>query len=150
MLFGLRRRLPARPLYFGCLLPDLIDKPLFYGLHGAWPFIAGTRTFGHMGLLLLALLLGAAFLQRPWASAVAAGVATHFALDIAGELVTGADPESSIWIAVFFPACGLRFPMAHFTSMLEHLSVSVQSGYVLAGEIIGAIILLNAVRQRSS
>jgi len=28
----LRRRLPSWPLYFGCLLPDLIDKPLYYGL----------------------------------------------------------------------------------------------------------------------
>ena len=153
MLFGLRRRLPAWPLYLGCLLPDLIDKPLFYGLHllhRSWPLIKGTRTFGHTGLFLLALLLGAALCQRPWATAIAAGVATHFALDIAGELVTDADPDSSLWLAVFFPALGGRFPVAHFTSVLEHLAVSAQSGYVLAGEMIGGMILLNACRQRSS
>ncbi len=150
LLFGLRRRLPPWPLYLGCLLPDLIDKPLFYGLHGAWPLIAGTRSFGHAGLFLLALLLGAALVRRPWAWAVVAGVATHFALDIAGELVTGADPESSIWIAVFFPALGVRFPLAHFTSLLDHLSVSAQSGYVIAGEVLGGVILLAARRQRSS
>ena len=150
LLFGLRRRLPPWPLYLGCLLPDLIDKPLFYGLRGVWPLITGTRSFGHAGLFLLALLLGAALLRRPWAWATAAGVATHFALDIAGELVTGADPDSSIWLAVFFPAYGVRFPLAHFTSLLEHLRVSAQSGYVVAGEILGGLILLNARRQRSS
>lgn len=150
LLFGLRRRLPAWPLYLGCLLPDLIDKPLFYGLHGAWPLLTGTRSFGHTGLFLLALLLGAGLLRRPWAWAVAAGVATHLALDIAGELVTGADPDSSIWLAVLFPARGVRFPVAHFTTVLEHLSVSAQSGYVLAGELIGGAILLAARRQRSS
>lgn len=153
LLFGLRRKLPAWPLYFGCLLPDLIDKPLFYGmhlLHRSWPLIAGTRTFGHTGLFLLALALGAALLRRPWATAIAAGVATHLALDIAGELVTGAEPASSIWLAIFFPAYGVRFPLAHFTTLLEHLSLSAQSGYVLAGELIGGLILLNARRQRSS
>ena len=30
VLGGLRQRLPARWLILGCLLPDLIDKPLFY------------------------------------------------------------------------------------------------------------------------
>ena len=149
----LQRKPPAWPLYFGCLLPDLIDKPLFYGLHllhGSWPLIAGTRTFGHTGLFLLALLAGAALLRRPWATAIAAGVVTHFALDIAGELVTGADPDSSIWLAVFFPAYGPHFPVAHFTSLLEHLRISAQSGFVLAGEIAGGILLVRAFRQRSS
>ena len=158
LVSGLRRKgLPQKPLawslYFGCLLPDLIDKPLFYGLHllhGSWPLITGSRTFGHTGLFLLALLLGAALLRRPWATAIPAGVVTHFALDIAGELVTGAEPDSSIWLAVFFPALGVRFPVAHFTSLLEHLMVSAQSGYVVAGEIVGGLLLLQAYRQRSS
>ncbi len=150
LLFKLRRKLPPKWLYLGCLLPDLIDKPLYYGLHGVWPLITGTRSFGHAGLFLLTLLLAAAIARRPWAWAIAAGVATHFALDIAGELVTGAEPDSSIWLAVFFPALGVRFPVAHFTSLLEHLGVSVQSGYVVAGEILGGLILLRARRQRSS
>ena len=150
LLFRLRQKLPPGSLYFGCLLPDLIDKPLYYGLHGLWPLITGTRSFGHAGLFLLALLLVAALARRPWAWAIAAGVATHFALDIAGELVTGAEPDSSIWLAVFFPALGVRFPVAHFTSVLEHLSASAQSGYVLAGEILGGLILLRARLQRSS
>src|SRR4051812_1287155 len=105
MLFGWRMRLPTVWLYAGCLLPDLIDKPLFYGL-GPTALITGTRTFGHTGLFLLASLLVAAALRRPWSIALAAGITTHFALDIAGELVTGAEPDSSIWLAFFYPAYG--------------------------------------------
>lgn len=153
LLFGLRRRLPAWPLYLGCLLPDLIDKPLYYALlalHRLPPLISGTRSFGHTGIFLLLVLLAAAVLKRPGVSALAAGVSTHFALDIAGELVTGADPESSIWIAFFFPAYGARFPLAHFTSLAEHIALSAQSGYVVAGEIIGGAILLHAVWRRRS
>ena len=70
LLFSLRTRLPAGWLYLGCLLPDLIDKPLFYVpllvMHQQLPLITGTRTFGHTGLFLLAwLLLLAAILYLP-------------------------------------------------------------------------------------
>ena len=149
LLLGLRRRLPPWPLYLGCLLPDLIDKPLFY-LFGPTALITGTRTFGHMGLFLLALLGLALAARRPWAWAIFAGVATHLLLDIGGELLTGADAESSIWLAIFFPALGPHFPVAHFTSMLEHLQLSAQNWYVLAGEVIGAAILIHSRRRRSA
>ncbi len=145
LLFGLRRRLPPWPLYLGCLLPDLIDKPLYYGLlalHRLPPLIAGSRTFGHTGIFLLALLLLAALVRRPWAWALFAGVATHLALDMLGELGSDPNPESAIWIAVGFPSEGVRFPVAHFTSPLDHLFASARSAYVVAGEVIGAIILL--------
>src|SRR5437764_11751702 len=92
MLLGWRQRLPAAWLFLGCLLPDLIDKPLFYGF-GPTALITGTRTFGHTGLFLLAWALLALILRQPWSTALAAGIATHFALDIALELITGSDPE---------------------------------------------------------
>ena len=92
LLFSLRTRLPAGWLYLGCLLPDLIDKPLFYVpllvMHRQLPLITGTRTFGHTGLFLLAWLILALALRRPWIWAVFAGLVTHFALDIAGETPT--------------------------------------------------------------
>jgi len=146
LLFSLRTRLPAGWLYLGCLLPDLIDKPLFYVpllvMHRQLPLITGTRTFGHTGLFLLAWLILALALRRPWIWAVFAGLVTHFALDIAGEMVTDADPESSIWLAFFFPTFGGRFPEAHFHSLFEHLTMSAQSAYVIAGELIGGALLL--------
>ncbi|MGZ6142209.1 MAG: metal-dependent hydrolase [Myxococcales bacterium] len=141
MLLGLRRRLPPWPLYLGCLLPDLIDKPLFY-LLGPTALLTGTRTFGHTGLFLLAWLLVAALSRRPWAWAIFAGICTHFALDIAGELLTGPEPDQSIWQAILYPAYEGRFPVAHYTTVLEHLQLTAQNWYVIAGEILGAAILL--------
>jgi hypothetical protein len=166
MLGRWRERLPALPLFFGCVLPDLIDKPLFYGLLAVRGhvegLITGTRTFGHTGLFLLALSAAAAlvrprgaekksFFSAPLA-AVAVGVATHLLLDIGGELFGGAQPDTSIWPAIFFPALGVRFPVAHFGSLLEHLQITAQSAYVLAGEAIGGAILLRAwlLRKRQS
>lgn len=165
MLGGLRARLPAPALFLGCVLPDLIDKPLFYGLLYARGhvegLITGTRTFGHTGLFLLALCGAAAvggsraaekkiiFFSPLWA--VAAGVATHLALDIGGQLVGGAQPDTSIWPAIFFPTLGVRFPVAHFGSLLEQLQMTAQSEYVVGGELIGAAILLHAwLRKRQS
>jgi hypothetical protein len=148
LLFGLRERLPPRWLIFGCLLPDLIDKPLFYGL--LWTrgdpdsLISGSRSIGHSGLFLLALVALALVFRRATLAAVVAGVATHLVLDIAGELVVGAAPDASIWIAVFFPALGWRFPRAHFGSLLEHLRLSAENFYVIAGELLGGAILLSA------
>jgi hypothetical protein len=163
MLGRLRARFPALPLFLGCVLPDLIDKPLFYGLLYARGhvegLITGTRTFGHTGLFLLALCVAAGgsraaekkiiFFSPLWA--VAAGVATHLALDIGGELFGGAQADTSIWPAIFFPALGVRFPVAHFGTLLEHLQITAQSGYVVGGELIGAAILLHAwLRKRQS
>jgi hypothetical protein len=148
LLGGLRRRLPARWLILGCLLPDLIDKPLFYGLlwqeGHADALIRGSRSVGHSGLFFLATIALAAITRRPFVSALAAGVATHLALDIVGELVIGASPDSSIWLAIFYPAFDGRFPKAYFRSMLEHLELTAENLYVVFGEIAGAAILLRA------
>jgi hypothetical protein len=146
LLGRLRHRLPARWLVVGCLLPDLIDKPLFYGL--LWlrgqpdPLISGSRSVGHSGLFVLALLVLALLTRRLEAWALFAGVATHLALDIAGEAVTSATPDSSIWLAILFPLLGVRFPRAHFASLLEHLRIDAENAYVVGGEIAGGAILL--------
>ena len=132
----------------GCLLPDLIDKPLFYGL--LWTrgrpdsLIAGSRSVGHSGLFLVLLLAVALVSRRATAWAVFAGVVTHLLLDIGGELVAGARPGSSIWLAILFPLLGWRFPKANFLTVLEHLRLSAESVYVIVGEIVGGSILLSA------
>jgi hypothetical protein len=148
LLGGLRQRLPARWLILGCLLPDLIDKPLFYLL--LWtrghpdPLITGSRSVGHSGLFVFALLALALASRRSAAWALVGGVTTHLLLDIGGELFAGASPDSSIWPAVFFPLLGWRFPKAHFGSMLEHLRLSAENVYLVAGELVGGAILLSA------
>ena len=152
MLFGLRERLPARWLVLGCLLPDLIDKPLFYGLLWARghpdALISGSRSVGHTGLFAFALLAFALASRRPAMWALFAGVATHLVLDIGGELVAGSTADYSIWLAIFFPASGWRFPRAPFHSLGEHLRLTAENVYVVAGEIVGGAILLRAWMSR--
>ena len=132
----------------GCLLPDILDKPLFYGL--LWSrghpdsLIAGSRSIGHSGLFLAGLLVLALVSRCAGAWAIFAGVATHLLLDLGGELITGASPDSSIWLAILFPLLGWRFPKAQFQSLLEHLRLSAENLYLLAGEILGGAILLSA------
>ena len=152
LLLGLRKRLPARWVILGCLLPDLVDKPLFYGLLWAEghadALIRGSRSIGHSGLFLLALVALAVAARRGWAWALLAGAVTHLALDVLGELFTGAAPDSSIWMAILYPAFDGRFPRARFGSLLEHLRLSAENVYVIIGEIVGAAILLTAWWQR--
>src|SRR5258708_4279712 len=65
----------------GPLLPDLIDKPLYYALrlalgHPAW-IVVGTRTFGHTLLFVLLLF---AVLPRRIGAALSLGMLTHLSL----------------------------------------------------------------------
>jgi hypothetical protein len=148
LLGPLRQRLPLAWLILGCLLPDLIDKPLFYGL--LWlrgrpdALISGTRTFGHSGLFLLALCLLALATRSRSVWAVVAGILTHLVLDALGEVFLKPDPTTYIWLAIFFPLLGKRFPVAHFGSLSEHLRMGAQNAYVIAGELLGAGVLLRA------
>jgi hypothetical protein len=144
---GLGKRIAARPFrrfsrgerrafFLGALLPDLIDKPLFYipfwltGHRGT--FISGTHLFAHTGLFLLSLLVAAWLTRAPILRAVTIGVATHFVLDVVG-LSMGLG-------TLLWPLLGWHFPMFPFRNLGQHLS-TVLSPITLAGEIIGGAIL---------
>ncbi|HUJ26608.1 MAG TPA: metal-dependent hydrolase [Myxococcales bacterium] len=148
MLGPLRKRLPVWPLVIGCLLPDLIDKPLYY-LTPHTDLISGSRTFGHTLLFLAALIAAAAISRSRVVWALAAGVATHLLLDSAGEPFARHDPESVIWRAIFWPFYGHgRFPEARWNSLGEHLRTGLSTAYNLFGEAVGGLILLAAWRRR--
>ncbi len=132
-----RRRDPYRAwrwLLLGTLLPDLIDKPLYYGLSFATGLksadlglICGTRTFGHT-LLLCAWIAGLGrFKRSDQFNALAMGVLTHLALD-----------------AVFDPAPGYllwpltSFPAMPFKDLREHV-MSWANIRLIAAEGIGAL-----------
>jgi hypothetical protein len=131
----------------GALLPDLIDKPLYYipswitGKRGAeLGLIAGTHSFGHTGLFLLSMTVAAALIRRPATRALAIGVATHLALDIVGLTMDK--------LTLFWPFLGWRFTPFQHRGLGEHL-LTVLNPVTLAGELAGgAIILWDMWRRR--
>lgn len=129
-----------RAFFLGALLPDLIDKPLFYipfwltGRRGeAAGILSGTHLFAHTGLFLLALVIAVRLTRSLLARAVAIGVATHFVLDCVG-LSMGL--QMLIW-----PLLGWRFPAYPFSNLGQHLG-TILNPITQAGELLGAAILL--------
>ncbi len=147
------RGLPRAPLLLGTLLPDLIDKPLYYGLswytgrHGAaLGLISGTRTFGHTILFTLAIAAAARLRRSRALAALALGCATHLALDMLTDLVIRAPGFSAR--AFFWPLLGARFPIYTYRGWHDHL-LHVREPFLLASEIVGATILLVEWRRRA-
>ena len=131
------RSLPAVPLLVGMMLPDLIDKPLYY-TH-AWSFVSCTRTFGHTGLLMaLVYLLCVTTRSRPWL-ALGLGMSTHVAIDWIFDLILGNIPSAAA-IAFAWPFWHTTFAV-YDISPLEHLG-SVLEPPILIGELVGFTLLV--------
>jgi hypothetical protein len=126
-----------RAFFLGALLPDLIDKPLFYvpflmtGRRGA--FLSGTHLFAHTLLFLLVVIAAALITRSVLARALAIGVATHLILDFVGLSM---DFGTLLW-----PLLGWRFPGYPFSGLGQHLGM-ILSPVTLAGELVGSAILL--------
>ena len=133
------RALPLVPLVFGILLPDVIDKPLYY-LHLS-PFISCTRTFGHTGLFVLGLVAIALMTRsRAWAAA-AAGVATHGVLDALldmSSVLSGG--RSSTLVALAWPVFDTHFFSYSFKTPIDQLK-QLWNAPVLVCEFIGGLLL---------
>jgi len=152
-----RRAVPTTPLpwvVFGALLPDLLDKPLYYslyfysrwfgaGLHGAdLGLISGTRTVGHTALFLLTLVAGAAVLRSRILWAISAGVVSHLLLDNLGDAFGTRHPGDgpSTFDGLIFPLHGARFPLSSFGTVGDHVR-SFTKAYVLVGEALGLLVM---------
>jgi hypothetical protein len=136
-----RFSLPEKRAFFaGALLPDLIDKPLFYipfwltGRRGADAGIfSGTHLFAHTGLFLLVLAAAARMRRSPTLRALAIGVATHFVLDCVGLSMNLA--------TLLWPLLGWHFPVYPFRNLGQHLW-TVMNPITLTGELLGGAALL--------
>jgi hypothetical protein len=129
------RTLPVIAFVIGTLLPDLIDKSLYYShLLGQMP---ATRMYGHTGVFLLALVLTAALVRSRLLAALAAGMATHLALDCLLDL-TATAPKGA-WIAAGWPLLG-PFPPVSISSIGAHLQ-RIMVGPVILGEILGGLLI---------
>jgi hypothetical protein len=147
---GIGKKLAARPFrrfspverrafFVGALLPDLIDKPLYYvpawltGRHGAAAgILSGTHLFAHTGLFLLLLAVAGLITRSRPLEALAIGVATHLVLDFVGLSM---NLGTLLW-----PLFGWRFPTYPFRSLGEHL-VTIFNPITFIGEVLGAAIL---------
>lgn len=128
--------MPGVPLAAGMLLPDIIDKPLYY-LHLS-PVFSCTRTVGHTGLL-VAVVLGLAAVQRSsllWA--VGLGLATHVVLDNVFDAVVGAGLGSA-WIAAVWPLDGWAFYRVTRT-IAEHAGMLLSTPTIVC-EVVGLALL---------
>jgi hypothetical protein len=137
---------PLKSLLLGTLLPDLIDKPLYYGLSwatgrggAALGVIAGTRTFGHTILLTAAVCAAGAARRSRALTAVSLGMATHLALDVLTDACVHRG-EFSLR-AYAWPLLGWRFPAYPYGGLHEHLATGL-SPFLLGAEALGAALLL--------
>jgi hypothetical protein len=138
-LYGHFSRVERRAFFLGTLLPDLVDKPLFYipfwliGRRGADAgILSGTHLFAHTGLFLLALIAAALLARSMTVGTIAIGVATHLALDCVG-LSMGLG-------TLLWPLFGWHFPVYPFRSLSHHLS-TILNPVTLAGEVLGGAVL---------
>lgn len=153
-------------LLLGTLLPDLIDKPLYYAMKAATGregaelgLISCTRTIGHSALFALVVwLVLRALRRRAAALAVLVGMATHWLLDLGGDVTgylshalgTSSTPASFSSVrALLFPLLGGHFAVSPFHSAREHLTSLVQT-YTLAGELVGGVLLVLAWRKNAA
>jgi hypothetical protein len=148
------RQLPKWALLLGTILPDLIDKPLYYGLawitgrHGAeLGLISSTRTLGHTAMFLLAITLLAMVRRSRVLAALALGVATHLFLDNLGDTLTdyfAPYPDGTIrtsaLTALLWPMYKPYFANMPFKNMAAHLHVTLNP-LTIGAEIAGAAIL---------
>jgi hypothetical protein len=130
------RALPFVPLLLGMLLPDLIDKPLYYAHVSS--FISCTRTFGHTGLFLIVVLLAATVRRSNVLLAIGIGMASHLALDCAMDLWS--NDIRSAWVALAWPFAGWHFSVYRMT-VADHLK-RIFVAPVMVTELVGLTILV--------
>lgn len=138
------RGLSRRWILLGTIAPDLLDKPLYYGLVLATGkraaelgLITGTRTFGHTGILLILISALAMARKSRVLAAIAIGAATHLLLDAVGDVYFSHQGHVG-GSAILWPL--KPFPVHPFSSAGEHMK-SWLNPYLLGSEAAGAALL---------
>ncbi|MEO8482534.1 MAG: metal-dependent hydrolase [Acidobacteriota bacterium] len=132
-------------LLAGMLLPDVIDKPLYYARLSE--FFSCTRTVGHTGLLVLVVLLTGVMSRRQVLVALAIGMATHLILDCVMDVIVGGS-ESSAMRAAVWPLMGTPFARVYMSSVSVHIEHLVNLP-IFVTEAVGAVLLVWELRRRA-
>ena len=144
MIGSLRRTLPIAPFVVGALLPDAIDKPLYYSHVSS--FVSCTRTFAHTGLFVLVLgAVAAATRSRAW-TAVLLGVVTHVVLDTGMDMFSH-EPSSEI-IALTWPFLHTHFYSRDYSSPLDQLG-QLWNPRIIVTELIGIALIVREYWRRT-
>jgi len=106
-------KLQFRWVLLGTVLPDLIDKPIFFLLgryfhEAGWE--AGKRGFAHTLVFLALLAVISRIRQSPAFWSVTAGTATHLALDVISKCTEGSSTALGSLRVLFWPLGGWSFP----------------------------------------
>jgi hypothetical protein len=149
---ALRARLAWRWLALGCLLPDLIDKPIWiltqsYGAESR--LYDSARMFGHTAFLAGAVAIAARLVGARQLVALAYGIPTHLFLDIVTD--AGMGGGWGVWKSwLFWPFEIPRIGILMVASPLQDFAVEAHSTVYIVGELTGAALLLwDFARNRS-
>ena len=149
MAAPVRRGLPRGWVLFGTVLPDLIDKPLYYGLAAATGrrgaelgLIRGTRGFGHTWALAALVWAVGAARGSDKARALALGMATHPILDFVSDYGIGGWSDAVHGSVALWPLTGWRFPIADL-DMAAHFGAELKP-FLIGAEAVGILLLLRA------
>ena len=147
----LAKGLPRRPLLLGTLLPDLIDKPLYYGMlflfrnldlaqdltqsPGAQlPLVHGTRSFGHTALFVLILTFAAILKRSRILAALSLGVSSHLLID------SFSNENFHLASSLLWPWGGFDFPHHRYHQMSDYYSFILNNPVILGGELTGIVL----------
>jgi hypothetical protein len=106
-------KLPFRWVLVGTVLPDLIDKPIFFLASHSFPeagWEAGKRGFAHTLVFLLLLVAISRARKSPTLWAISAGTATHLVLDVISKSTAGRSTALGSLQVLFWPFAGWSFP----------------------------------------
>lgn len=143
----LRAGLPWRWLALGCLLPDLIDKPIWIAAHLSSGTIdvdgslfATARLFGHSIFFASLLALAAALSPATRLRALAYGVPTHLLLDVVTDYGLGGHGVWRTWL--FWPLAIPSFASISPPPLFRAFVSEASSIVYLVGEFLGVALLL--------
>jgi membrane-bound metal-dependent hydrolase YbcI (DUF457 family) len=129
-------KLPFRWILVGTVLPDLIDKPVFFLLSRGFPaqgWESGKRGFAHTLVFLMVLAILARARKSPALWALTAGTATHLLLDVISKSTQGRATALGSLRVLLWPFAGWSFPT------LSHGMHGVEIGIL---ELIGLMSLM--------
>jgi hypothetical protein len=129
------------------LLPDMLDKPIWLAAHLASGAIdphaglfASARLFGHSVFFAGALALAAALVPKAPLRAIAYAVPTHLLLDVLTDYGLGSHGVWRTWL--FWPLGVPSYAVVSIPPLLRAFTYEASSAVYLAGELLGAALLL--------